>query len=319
MRYATRTIRRDYDGTPPLTLFVLIALAILSLATAAPAQTAMPVASVSYAPGGAGKVTGVIIGRQGDDLLIRDANTKATSTITLVAATRISSPSGFLKLDRKSQSVASLIPGLVIVVYGSGGDRGNLIAHRIGFHQSAAKVAGQISAGEVDLRNDQQETDYRARSNTGNLADATTRARNTLDSLEATVKARMSELDTYDVKVNSVVNFTAGSAVLSEEGKSSLADLALKGMGLNGYIIEVAGFASSEGNAAMNQRLSEQRADAVVAYLTQAQSVPLRRIVNPTGLGTSRPVATNSTTAGRAENRRVEVKVLVNRGLTGGR
>jgi OmpA-OmpF porin, OOP family len=57
----------------------------------------------------------------------------------------------------------------------------------------------------------------------------------------------------------------------------------------------------------------------VVVYLTQVQSVPLRRIVNPAGLGTSRPVATNSTAAGRSENRRVEVKVLVNRGLTGTR
>jgi outer membrane protein OmpA-like peptidoglycan-associated protein len=300
-------------------LLVLIALAMLSLARLAPAQDATPAAMVTYPQGSNAKVTGIILSRQGDDLVIRDANTKALSTITLVPDTRITSPAGFLKLDKKSQSVTSLIPGLVIVVYGSGGDHGNLIAHRIGYHQSAGKVAAQISAGEVELRNYQQETDARARANTGNIADATTRARNTLDSLDATVKARMSDLDTYDVKLNSVVNFEAGSAVLSEAAKNELAELATKGMGLNGYIIEVAGFASSEGNAAMNQRLSQRRADAVVAYLTQTQSVPLRRIVNPTGLGTSRPAATNDTAAGRSENRRVEVKVLVNRGLTGPR
>lgn len=314
MRYITRTKRRDNDGMRLLMLLLLVALALLTLAARASAQGATPT-MVSYAPATTGKVTGIIIARQGDDILIQDANTKAVSTITLVADTRITSPTGFLNLDRKSQNVTSLIPGLVIVVHGSGGSRGNLIAHRIGFRQSAQKVATQINAGQVALTAEQRQTAYRTRANTDSIAEATARARATLDSLETTVKERMSELDTYDVKYSATVNFPSGSAKLSDAGKSALADLATKGMGLTGYIIEVAGFADTEGSAAFNQRLSEQRADAVVAYLTQVQSVPLRRIVNPTGLGTSHAVAPNTTRGGRAENRRVEVKVLVNRGV----
>jgi outer membrane protein OmpA-like peptidoglycan-associated protein len=302
-----------------MTLLVLVAMAMLALATQAPAQAstvaAAPAPTVNYAPGGAGKVTGIIISRQGDDILIRDGVTRAISTITLVPETRITSPTGFLNLDRKSQNVTSLIPGLAIVVNGSGGTRGNLIAHRIGFHKSSLRVASQISAGEVDLKADQRETAERAQSNSDSISDATRRARGTLDSLETTIKQRMSELDTYDVKLSAVVNFPVGSAVLSDEAKSEIGDLVNKGLGLTGYIIEVAGFASAEGTAAFNQRLSERRADAVVEYLTQVRSVPLRRIVNPTGLGTSNAVASNDSAAGRAENRRVEVKVLVNRAL----
>jgi outer membrane protein OmpA-like peptidoglycan-associated protein len=162
-------------------------------------------------------------------------------------------------------------------------------------------------------------TSDRALANTDSIAEATARARGTLDSLETTIKTRMSELDTYDVKYNSTLYFAAGKATLTDVARTALDDIAQKGQVLNGYLIEVAGFADSEGNAAFNQRLSEQRADAVVAYLASAQSVPLRRIVNPTGLGTAQPVATNSTPEGRARNRRVEVRVLVNRALTNAR
>jgi OOP family OmpA-OmpF porin len=82
-------------------------------------------------------------------------------------------------------------------------------------------------------------------------------------------------------------------------------------------VIEVAGFADTTGNAEKNVELSEKRAAAVVQYL-QMKDVPLRRILAPAGLGTSHSVAENSTPEGRKQNRRVEVRVLVNRGITTG-
>jgi OmpA-OmpF porin, OOP family len=86
---------------------------------------------------------------------------------------------------------------------------------------------------------------------------------------------------------------------------------------LTGYIISVKGFADSSGAAAMNQKLSMDRAEAVMAYLIQNCNIPVRHIVAPGAMGTADPAATNETESGRAENRRVEVKVLVNKGLAG--
>src|SRR5262249_46501354 len=95
----------------------------------------------------------------------------------------------------------------------------------------------------------------------------------------------------------------------------SLDDIAKKALAAKGYVIEVTGFADSTGNTAHNRVLSQRRADAVIHYLVETQQIPLRRIVTPFGFGESNPVADNATREGRAENRRVEVKVLVNKGL----
>jgi outer membrane protein OmpA-like peptidoglycan-associated protein len=83
---------------------------------------------------------------------------------------------------------------------------------------------------------------------------------------------------------------------------------------LKGYLIQVRGYASSSGDAARNQELSDDRAEAVVTFLQQ-QGVPLRHIVTPAAMGTTNPLASNDTAAGRDLNQRVEVKLLVNRGL----
>jgi outer membrane protein OmpA-like peptidoglycan-associated protein len=69
------------------------------------------------------------------------------------------------------------------------------------------------------------------------------------------------------------------------------------------------------GTAASNQVLSKERAQAVVAYLLQDCSVPVGRIVAPGAMGESNPAASNETPSGRGENRRAEVKLLVNKGI----
>jgi OOP family OmpA-OmpF porin len=82
-------------------------------------------------------------------------------------------------------------------------------------------------------------------------------------------------------------------------------------------MIQVKGFCDSTGSAAQNQELSRDRAEAVIEYLEQEASVPMRYILAPGAMGTVEPVASNETAAGRAENRRVEVTVLLNRGVAG--
>jgi len=76
----------------------------------------------------------------------------------------------------------------------------------------------------------------------------------------------------------------------------------------NQTIVEVAGHTDSIGAAAYNQKLSEQRAQAVGNYLT-SRGVNSQRLII-TGAGANHPVASNSTEAGRAENRRVEITIV---------
>ena len=80
-------------------------------------------------------------------------------------------------------------------------------------------------------------------------------------------------------------------------------------------MVEVAGFTDNIGNVALNQALSARRVNSVVAYVADKFNVPLRRFVNPTGLGETQPVGDNDTAEGRALNRRVEIKVLQNKGI----
>ncbi|MDQ5847335.1 MAG: OmpA family protein, partial [Acidobacteriota bacterium] len=143
-------------------------------------------------------------------------------------------------------------------------------------------------------------------------------AQETADSAVAGVNAtndRISALDDYVPQTVLAVNFRTGSAVLSPDSKTKLDEIATKALNAKGYVLEVSGFADTTGNINTNRALSQRRADAVIRYLVENHNIPLRRIVTPYGFGESNPVAENNTRAGRAQNRRVEVKLLVNKGL----
>jgi len=274
--------------------------------------------TVIYVANHGSTLSGVIIGRHGDDLLVRDPGTQQVSRVTLNGTTKIQSPTGLLKLEKKNQADATLIPGLLVKVYGAGGMQGELIAHRIVFHESALRVATQISGGEVDLRARQQQTARMTNAISDTLADRRTRAEFVRDSLSGVISdlhSRITDLDAYDVKDRATVTFATGSSRLSASAKSGLAELVSRNTGQAGYLVQVAGYADNTGSTALNNRLSQRRADAVVAYLTQISAVPIRRIDTPIGLGEAHPAASNSTPEGRANNRRVEVKLLVNRGI----
>jgi outer membrane protein OmpA-like peptidoglycan-associated protein len=128
---------------------------------------------------------------------------------------------------------------------------------------------------------------------------------------------RFTALSEYDIKHATVVKFAAGSSQLSAEEQEQLRQVAQAAVGLKGYIVEVVGFTDSTGGATMNDKLSEDRAKAVVRYLVQEGNVPVRHIVAPGAMGEFRPAGSNETAEGRAGNRRVEVKVLVNKGISG--
>src|SRR5262249_23766037 len=105
---------------------------------------------------------------------------------------------------------------------------------------------------------------------------------------------------------------------LSDAAKSALTDLAQNALPVKGYMIEIAGYASSSGTKAENQKLSDERAAAVADYLRNSCSVPMKRILVPAGYGARHPVVSNQTEVGRDINQRVDVKVIVNKGLAEG-
>jgi len=102
------------------------------------------------------------------------------------------------------------------------------------------------------------------------------------------------------------------------DSKTKLDEIATKALNAKGYVLEVSGYADTTGSINLNRALSQRRADAVIRYLVENHSIPLRRIVTPYGYGESNPVAENTSREGRAQNRRVEIKLLVNKGLMQG-
>jgi outer membrane protein OmpA-like peptidoglycan-associated protein len=135
-------------------------------------------------------------------------------------------------------------------------------------------------------------------------------AKSAADTAQTGVKStneRITSLDDYDVKNVTMVNFKVGSAALADKEKEGLDQVAEVVKSEKGFLIEVTCFASSDGDEAFNRWLSQKRADAVIQYLAENYSIPLRRFVVPMGYGEKNPVADNTTLAGRKENRRVEV------------
>ena len=127
---------------------------------------------------------------------------------------------------------------------------------------------------------------------------------------------RINSLDDYTPEQSININFRARSAVLTPDAKASLDKVAQYAKDAKGYLIEVTGYAYESRDKNANRQLSQQRAESVVRYLVENHNIPLRRILTPFGYGAMNPVADNTTREGRTENRRAEVRVLVNRGLT---
>ena len=304
-------------------LVMLLAAFAARLPAQTPTLPTTTVTATAFVAGQGAKVKGLIISRNGDDMTIRD-DAGGLDIVTLTADTRITSPSGLFKMDKKHRDVSNLLPGLIVEVKGNGGDRGNLIADKISFHSSALRVAEQVAAGTVALsmRVDANTDSINALKSRGvdslnafkariadSLADITARARDSL----ARINVRFDDIDKYDVRDKATVTFATGSAVLSNDDKAALDVIAAAAVTQEGYLVKVTGYTDTVGGEAMNLHLSDRRAAAVVDYFVREKGLPIRRMLNPTGFGEEQPVASNDSASGRAMNRRAEVKILVNR------
>lgn len=269
------------------------------------------------------EVKGMITQRAADTLTVRSA--AGTQKVTLTDATKVQSPKG-LGLRKQQMSWAELIPGLKVKIKAVQGTDGSLEAKTISFSKDDLQTASMIQAGLVPTEQKVEANREAIGENKENIAankenisvnQANIAANKAaIAENEQEVNKRFSDLADYDVKHEATVYFPSGKSKLGKKEEEALSKLATDAALLSGYIIEVKGFADSTGNAAANERLSKDRAYAVVNYLLQACNVPPRRVVSPGAMGISNPVSSNETAQGRSENRRVEVKVLVNKGIT---
>lgn len=252
------------------------------------------------------KFKGVVIRRDTDTFTIRDRS-RADYQVLLTDDTSIKTYGGFFR-GGKRYAVTDILRGLIVEVEGRGNNQGQIVADKIRFNESdmRAAITTETRVGPVE------ENQERIAGQMDELSTIAAEARNEA----AVANERISSLDDYDVEETVVVNFRTNSAVLSPEAKQQLDALAAKALNIRGYMIEVMGHTDSTGSAAKNFRLSQERADAVVHYLAVTHKIPLRRFVTPMGYGKTEAVADNSTPEGRAQNRRVEVRIIINRGMT---
>ncbi|HEU4766614.1 MAG TPA: OmpA family protein [Pyrinomonadaceae bacterium] len=251
------------------------------------------------------KFRGVVISREGDSFTIRDRS-RADYQVLITDNTSIKTHGGFLRSGKK-YPVTDILRGLIVEVEGRGDNAGTLVAEKIRFNESdmRAAITSDTRVSPVEANQERM---------AGQMDELYAVAAEARAEVRA-VNERVSALDDYDVQEHVSVTFRTNSAVLSPEAKTQLDELAAKTQGARAFMIEVAGHTDATGSEAKNMRLSRQRADAVVQYLAVQHKIPLRRFVTPMGYGKTDAVADNTTSTGRQQNRRVEVKMIINRGL----
>ncbi|MGI4827279.1 MAG: OmpA family protein [Janthinobacterium lividum] len=302
---------------------VVMSLAMLtSLAATAGAQKAT--------------VEGLVIGRNGPTMSVKTHDSPRLLVI-LSDSTQATEKGGFLGLDRKHPGITELIPGLEVKVEGSFDPDHKLLASKIVFSRRSLRTANQIDAGlnpvaqqvaaaQDQLRSDRKDIEANQDNIAKNTQDIDTNRQGLAANTQATAtntqgigkaNQRFTQLDQYETRDSVTVNFANGKASVSNKSKDQLNDFVKTAASMPGYMIEVQGYASSTGSLTLNQKLSSERANAVLSIIQQTGVVPLTRILAPAAMGTSNQIANNHSRKGQAENRRVTVTVLVNKGITG--
>jgi outer membrane protein OmpA-like peptidoglycan-associated protein len=326
MRLTTsKTLRRRLIYLPAL------ALLIASLAQAS-------TSTKKFEAGKKGKVTGTIVSRNGDLVVINVKKESTSAIVNLTDDTKIEREKSF-RLRRADMDVTAMVPGLTITAEGVGNSSGQLDANKVTFNPDtfAVEVAeeqqieankaaaanaqttanqGVAAAGHAQSSANMAQSSANQAQSSANQAGQMAVAGTAMDaSAIALVNQRVSDLGDYKTVVEAMLFFDTGKATLSADGKAALDKLAADAKATQNYMIEIAGYASSTGTKAENQKLTDERAAAVTDYLRNSDSVPMRRILTPAGYGASHAAATNSDPEGRDINQRVDVKVLVNKGL----
>jgi len=304
----------NHSATTKITfaLFVLVT-PLLLLSVAAAAQGV--------------QVQGVINARSGSTMTLQTQGT-GDVVVLLTPSTQVEEPEGLFR--KKHLDVTVLIPGLPVQVQGSYNAQQQLVADTVKFKGSDLKNAQDIQAGvnptEQQAQTNRQQiqrSEQQIKAEQQNLMqqqEQLTSEEQKVAANKAAIAAankRFGELADYNILGEVTVYFANGSVTIEPQYKPQLLQLAQKAMTITGYMLQVQGYASAVGSVALNQKLSTERADNVTQFLQQQANVPLTNMLAPGAMGTSNQVASDATAEGQAENRRVIVRILQNKGIAG--
>ncbi len=267
------------------------------------------------------QVKGVINGRSGATMTVQTDT--GNVVVVLTGSTDVQDVEGKFHMRKKQMGLTALIPGLPVQVKGAYNAQNQLLADSVSFKGSELNNAQDIQAGvapaEQQIKAEQQQTAVQQaalRQQEQQLA----AEQQKIDANKAAIAAankRFGELADYNIMGEVTVLFGNGKVALEPEYKPQLMQLAQQAQAINGYVLQVKGYASAVGSAALNQKLSTERADNVADFLEQQGHIPLTNMLAPGAMGTSRQVAPDNSTEGQAENRRVVVRILQNKGIAG--
>jgi OOP family OmpA-OmpF porin len=270
---------------------------------------------------------GVISGRSGNTMTLQTQDS-GNVTVVLNSETQVEEPEGVFR--KKHLNMTALVPGLSVDVKGYVNDHNQLVAGTVTFHgsdlqtaqdiqaglaptqQAVAQNQAQIQAQEQQIQQQQQEIKAQQAASAAHAAEIAAN-----QAAIAAANKRFGELGDYNILGEVTVLFGNDQTAIEEQYKPQLLKLAQQAKGITAYIIQVKGYASKVGSAALNEKLSTERAENVTDFLEQQAQIPLTNILAPGAMGTSRQVAPDTTAEGQAENRRVVVRILQNKGIAG--
>jgi outer membrane protein OmpA-like peptidoglycan-associated protein len=325
-----------------MVMLFVYACAVILVANHALAASAGQARQLSQ--GERAKVSGLILSRDGDLIRVHDKKSGEVVVIQIEDTTKVERTKYKFPFYRHvDMDTTALLPGLNIEAEGVGNSAGQLDAHKICFSPDdfaievaeeqqvvANKAAAQRSEARADLAAkdatqaqisaDQAQNSADTAQNSAEQAGITAQTAGALSLADAAavarVNQRVSDLDDYKNEFEVDVFFPEGSTVLGQTAKRDLDNLADIAKSLNGYMIEISGYAAHHKfSTAEDQKLSEERAAVVARYFLEVKDIPIRRILVPVGYGATHPVANNQNAQGRDFNRHVDVKVLVNKSI----
>jgi len=282
----------------------------------------LAVLTVAYAAESGAKAQGIIKGRSGATMIVQTSDSPRL-IVVLTDNTKVSQIKGVLKARRQDMSMAALVPGLTVQVEGTFNADNQLVASSVKFTGDDLKQAQSVQAGlhetKVTTQQHQQELEKQSaalQAQQEQIAAEKEKVAANKAAIDAAT-ARFGQLDEYYILEEVTVLFGNGKAALDSKYKADLLKLAEKSRTIQGYMVQVTGYASSVGNEALNQKLSEDRAHNVTIFLTQQGHVPLTNLLSPGAMGESQAAPGQLSAEAQAADRRVVVRILQNKGVAG--